>query len=172
MDNSSEVVEPKGTISWEFKPPWNLNGDEDIFYEINKWLSETLSPRLESLGGVYVFKKRTLHLSSCWKLLIGKDADLDLARRRSTGLIHPEDGPMPVFFFLALKGWFEDEQMKNGLNLSYDDATSIGTDIKNEDKLLEFFDISSFEEVRSAAEAFGLIPERIKFVGTKSNDWF
>jgi hypothetical protein len=158
-------------IYWELKTPEALTGDEDIFFELYKWLTQELGPRVR-IFGVDIDEKGKYVRINDWVLLIGQYRTLDLARRRSSGILDHSTGHLPIFFLLALKSWFKEEQWKNALTLAYEDATTVGSDIRGNQKLLEHFGFTSIDDVRDEAEAFGLIQERIKFEDNLSDDWF
>jgi len=162
-------------ISWEFQTPWQLPKDDSVLNEIVKWVEFDLTKRLidEGIDCNFNLAKRQFHLDN-WSITIGENLDFDLTKRRSTGLIRPEDGHRPVFFLLAVKSWFEEEIWRNSLFLAYEDSTGIGDDITKEFKLLDFFNINSIDDIRSDAEAFGLLKRLINLaqVSGAGADWF
>ncbi len=161
------------SIYWELKPPEQLAGDERIFIELNQWIIKQLIPEVQRFNCSYHHQTKILHIDN-WSISIVKGGDLDLTCRRSTGILYIDTiGPLPLFFLLALKRWFKDEKWQNSLDLSYEDSTAVGDDIRKDIKLLNLLNLDSIDSIRDQGEAFGLIKKLIKIDPELSGkDWF
>lgn len=77
---------------------------------------------------------------------------------RKSGVLYPEDGPLPLLVLLALKA-----RKIPGVSISIADeeGVEISTQLHAEEKALAFLG-TSFEEIRELAEALRLVKKRLE----------